>query len=208
MRHSPGSVLLSLALATTFAAACERPAESPFESHGVRAGMRFSELDRRTRDEASAWKQEPMFLTVLSMSRSKRLHPTREKLRWATVRATVDTVDDRVYEVVVAPHMTDSLFDVEMEALAARWDAITNGRRTQTGHRPGPFSITWQSADTLWSGRIYYYARSDGSSGADAVASVDNMWGDRLIRRATAAAEARNAELRRADSIARMRVRR
>jgi hypothetical protein len=208
MRYRPRPIILSLALATALTAGCERPDESPFESHGVRAGMRFSELDRRTRPEASEWKREPMFFGVLSMSRSKRLHPTREKLRWATFMVTVDTADDRVYEVVVAPHMTDSLFDVDMQALAARWDGITNGRRRQTGQRPGPFFITWQSADTLWSGRIYYYARSDGSSRAGSFASVDNTWGDRVFRRIKAAAEAKAAELRRADSLARTRVRR
>lgn len=204
MRHRESRAILVTGLATLLGAtACEqRGPRSPFESHGLRAGMSFSQLDRRTENVASVWKRERLMFSVFGFERTNAMAPTGSAPRWATVRALVDTADNRVYEVTYGPHMPDTLFDKEMEALAAKWDRLTNGVRTQTGNPPGAFFITWRSADTLWSGRIHYYAGLDGRPRPSSFASIDNTWQDRAMRRLRAEVQARQAGEGRTDPTA------
>jgi len=195
----------ALAIASTIAA-CERRDESPFEWKGLRAGMSFSALDRRTERLASRWKSEHALFSVVAYSRTMRLYPTPPTPRWGRVSAFVDTADGRVLEVQVGAESSDTLFDREMEALAREWDTITSGARSQSGRPPGPFSVTWRSADTLWQGSIFYFGDYQGNKARPtAVGIKDNTWQTRVLQRLQARVMAHRDSVRRADSAARSR---
>jgi hypothetical protein len=187
-RITASAIGLALIVLSTLGVACRAPKnESPFESHGFRAGMRFSDLDHQTSGHGSEWTSEPFGFGIIQFHRG--VLPPAGNTGGRVVRALVDTADDRVlelaYEKPSALEDTAS-FRREMGDLAAEWDKITGGVRHVTGGNAafGPWFTEWVSPDSLWSGTIFYFKHErTGGSSASGLAIKDLKWQQRMFAR-------------------------
>jgi hypothetical protein len=160
--------------------------QSPFEWKGLRAGMRFSKLDRLS-TPGSPWKRTPFIITVLGFERSTASE--NENLVAGSLQVIADTAADRVLEVSYAPRWIpkDSsnrlAFEREMVALGYEWDKMPGVIRQQTGQTTGPYFFQWVTPDSTWRATISY----DGSvrrAGRPASLRIDELnWSDRALAR-------------------------
>lgn len=166
------------------AAACEPKRESPFEARGLRAGMSFIDLSHRTVTHDSDWRSAPLAGSVRVFDRTMR--PERTNPRAARLEVVVDTADNRVLELNYSPlyNVADTAaVNAELTALATKWDKITNGVRDQSSEGPGPYTITWTSPDSVWTGQIFHTMPSRGSAKPNGFAIEERKWKDRLLAR-------------------------
>jgi hypothetical protein len=158
--------------------------QSPFEWEDLRAGMRFSKLDRLS-TPGSPWKKTPLLPSVLELERSTALE--NENLRAGNLQIVADTAADRVLEVSYAPSWIpkDSsnrlAFEREMVALGYEWDKMPGVIRQQNGQTTGPYFFEWVTPDSTWRGTIRYEG-SVSHAGRPASLRIDEVhWGDRLL---------------------------
>lgn len=137
----------------------ERKDQSPFEWHGLRAGMRLSEADRLSQP-ARPWERTPFLRSVVGFRRYTA--PQNKDLGAGTLTILADTAEDRVLSVDYgvtwmpkdsAPRVA---FEHEMEALGQKWDKLPGVIRQQTGQTTGPYFFEWATPDSTWSAEIYY----------------------------------------------------
>jgi hypothetical protein len=182
MNIIPRRILASL-IASALVACASQKNQSPFESHGLRAGMRFSDLDHRTSERGGEWKRENLMMGIVHFERTQQ--PIGDNPRAARIIATVDTADNRVLEVTYAPidiPADTAAFTKEMADVASEWDKITGGVRDQTGQPPGPYFIQWTSPDSVWTGTINYFGSPRGTGGKpDSFEIKERKWEDRQL---------------------------
>jgi hypothetical protein len=174
---------------TTLAVACGAPKDqSPFEAEGLRAGMRFSDLDHKTTSaHGDDWKRENEGFGLVEYRRG--VLPPAGSTGGREVRALVDTPANRVVEVAYSKpgSLEDSVaFRKEMADLAAKWDKITGGVRHVTGGNAafGPYFVEWITPDSAWSGTIYYFKHErTGGSSPDGLAIKELKWEQRMFAR-------------------------
>lgn len=133
--------------------------QSPFEWKGLRAGMRFSKVDRLSYP-AAPWKRTPFILNVVGFERYTAVQ--NKDLGAGTLTILADTAADRVLEVNYAaawiPHdSTQRLaFEREMVALGLKWDKMPRVIRQQSSQSTGPYSFAWATPDSAWKATIFY----------------------------------------------------
>jgi hypothetical protein len=158
--------------------------QSPFEWKGMRAGMRFSELDDLS-NPGSPWQRTPLMVSVVGLERSTAVE--NEELPAAALRTIVDTSANRVFEVSYSPIWLpkDSsnrlAFERDMLALGNEWDKMPGVIRQQTGQTTGPYFFEWATPDSAWKATITY----DGSvrrAGRPTSVTIEELhWDERLL---------------------------
>jgi hypothetical protein len=175
--------ILAFLIASALLACASQKNQSPFESHGLRAGMRFSDLDHRTSERGGEWKRENLMMGIVHFERTQQ--PIGDNPRAVRIFAIVDTADNRVLEVTYAPidiPADTAAFTKEMADLASEWDKITGGVRDQNSQPPGPYSIQWTSPDSVWTGTINYFGSPRGNGGKpDSFEIKERKWEDRQL---------------------------
>ncbi len=175
-----GRATIAIGLAIAFLTSCESKNESPFESHGMRAGMGFVDLTHRTAARGTDWKRTPFMTSVIGVERT--FQPSADNPRTVRITAIVDTTDNRVLEIQYTPvfEPTDTAaVSAELNALAAKWDKITSGVRDQNGQGRAPYFIRWQSPDSVWTGKIFYNSPPSGGGRPESFESSDRNWESR-----------------------------
>jgi len=175
--------ILASVIASALIACASQKNESPFESRGLRAGMRFSDLDHRTSERGGQWKRDDLMMGIVHLERTQQ--PIGDNPRAARIIALVNTADNRVLEVTYAPiyiPADTAAFTKEMADAASEWDKITGGVRDQNGQPPGPYFIQWTSPDSVWTGTINYFGSPRGTGGKpDSFEIKERKWEDRQL---------------------------
>jgi hypothetical protein len=163
--------------------------ESPFEWRGLRAGMRFSRLDRLSKP-ASAWTCTPFMLSAVGLQRSTAT--SGNDLGWGRIHAMVDTVGRRVVSVeygvdwMPGDTMGRVAFEDEMDILAAKWDRIPGVIRNPTRAPEGQSYARWVTRDSLWSAMISYAPAIHRSGSRATSFEIEEIhWGDSISARVT-----------------------
>jgi hypothetical protein len=157
--------------------------QSPFEWRGLRAGMRFSRLNRLTQ-LATAWKCTPYFLSSVELERNIALESN--DFSAGHVVALVDTTGQRVLKVRYTqswiPHDTGQEVDFEREltALAIRWDNVPGVIRHPWNAHEGPSYAEWQTPDSLWSGKIFFHQDPPAPARPEGLEIEEIQWSQRL----------------------------
>ena len=158
--------------------------QSPFEWHGLRAGMRLSKLDHLS-EPGAAWKRQPFMFNVIGLQRATAVQ--NDKLGAGDLQVIADTTADRVLEVQYAPAWipTDSsnrlAFEREMIALGDEWDKIPGVIRQQTGQTTGPYFFEWATPDSTWRGTIHYYGSAKRAGRPSSVSISELHWDQRVF---------------------------
>src|SRR5450759_2317891 len=185
MNIIPRRILAFVIVPSALLACASQKNQSPFESHGLRAGMRFSDLDHRTSERGGEWKRDDLIPGIVHFERTQQ--PIGDNPRAARILALVDTADNRVLEVMYAPiyiPADTAAFTEEMADVASEWDKITGGVRDQNGQPPGPYFIQWTSPDSVWTGTIHYFGSPRGNGGKpDSFEIKERKWQDRQFAR-------------------------
>ena len=158
--------------------------QSPFEWKGLRAGMRFSKLDRLSQP-ATAWKCTPFFLSSVELERNMA---DNDDFSAGHVDALVDTVGQRVlqvrYGVAWIPHDTArKLVDLErdMIAVAAKWDKMPGVIHHPLDPHESTTLATWDTPDSLWRATIYYSLDSHKSDRPEGLQIEELHWDQRVM---------------------------
>jgi hypothetical protein len=161
---------------------------APFEWKGLRAGIRFSRLDRLSQP-ASAWKCTPYFLSSVELERNMA---ENHDFSAGHVVALVDTVGQRVLKVRytvswMPPDTARKVVDLEREliALAVKWDNMPGVIRHPPEPHKGTTFGTWDTPDSLWSARIFYYLDAHGSDRPEGLEIEELQWSERVEARIT-----------------------
>lgn len=162
--------------------------QSPFEWRGIRAGMSWTKLDRISRP-ASQWACTPFFLSGVAVKRDIAM--VHETFSAGQISGFVDTVgrrvlDVRYFQTWLKPGDSRRVaFEREMTALAAKWDALPGIVRHPATPEQGPYFAAWETPDSLWSARMYYYMDAPPSGLPNGFEIEEIRWGDRLEKQVT-----------------------
>jgi hypothetical protein len=163
--------------------------ESPFEWRGLRAGMRFSRLDRLSKP-ASAWTCTPFMLSAVGLQRATAT--SGNDLGWGRVHVMVDTVGQRVVSIefgvdwVYGDTAGRVVFEHEMDTLADKWDRMPGVIRNPTRAPQGQSYARWVTPDSLWSAMISYSQGTHQSSPRANSFKIEEIhWGDSVAARVT-----------------------
>jgi hypothetical protein len=134
--------------------------QSPFEWKGLRAGMRFSRLDRLSKP-GTPWRCTPFLLSSVGLDRYTAA--ADNDLGGGRVIAMVDTVGQRVvsvnYSRVWTPPGTGRRVDFERDltGLAAKWDSMPGVIRRVHTTPEGSFLAEWTTPDSVWTAKMSYH---------------------------------------------------
>jgi hypothetical protein len=163
--------------------------QSPFEWRGLRAGMRFSRLDRLSKP-ASAWKCTPFMLSAVGLERSTAT--SGNDLGWGRLSAMVDTVGQRVVSVNfgvdwMPPDTAGRAeFHRELNALGDKWDKMPGVIRNPKRAPQGQSYARWLTPDSLWSATVWYdQGIHDTAPRATSFEIEEIEWGQHLAARVT-----------------------
>ena len=110
----------------------------------------------------------------------------RNNIRAAQLEVVLDAADNRVLELNYSPLFNaadTAAVNAELTGLATKWDKLTKGVRAQSRQGPGPYTITWTSPDSLWTGQIFYSVLSRGGAGRPTGFAInERKWQDRIPR--------------------------
>jgi hypothetical protein len=161
--------------------------QSPFEWRGIRAGMRFSRLDRLSKP-GTPWKCTPFLLSAVGI---ERYTAEDNDLGSGHATAMVDTVGQRVVDVQFGltwkPAGTSGrvAFDHEMNALAAEWDKLPGVIRHPRKEQEGPSIAQWETADSLWRARMWYDQGPRTPVHPESFEIEEIHWNDTILARVT-----------------------
>jgi hypothetical protein len=163
--------------------------ESPFEWRGLRAGMRFSRLDRLSKP-ASPWTCTPFMLSVVGLQRATAT--SGNDLGWGKLGAMVDTVGQRVVSVTFGvewmPQDTAgrAVFKRELAALGDEWDKMPGVIRNPVRASQGQSYARWVTPDSLWSATVWYdQGIHDSAPRASSFEIEEIRWGRHVEARVT-----------------------
>src|SRR2546423_513227 len=157
--------------------------QSPFEWRGLRGGMSFAKLDRLS-SPGAPWKCTPFMLSAVAVERGIALES--KKFSAGQVSAFVDTVGQRVLDIrynVSWMKPTDPQqreLEREMTLLAAKGDKMPGRIRQFTTPKQGPHFAEWETPDSSWAARIYYYGDLHGVDRPDGFEIEEIEWGRRI----------------------------
>jgi hypothetical protein len=162
--------------------------QSPFEWRGIRAGMSWTKLDRISRP-ASQWACTPFMLSGVAVQRDIAI--VHETFSAGHISGFVDTVGRRVLDVRYSQTWLKPgdarrvAFEREMTGLAAKWDALPGVIRHPATPEQGPYFAAWETRDSVWSARMYYYMDAPPSGHPNGFEIEEIRWGDRLEKEVT-----------------------
>ena len=162
--------------------------ESPFGWRDLRGGMSFAKLDRVTKP-AARWKCLPLFMSAVGLERDIALQSEDYGAGHLTV--TVDTVGRRVVNMAYSVSWTpndrtrEDEFERELTALALEWDKVPGVIRHPATPHPGPYFATWESPDSLWRAKIFYYQGAHDAGRPSGFEIEETRWSQRMEARIT-----------------------
>ena len=162
--------------------------QSPFGWRDLRGGMSFAKLDRVTKP-AAPWKCAPLFMSAVGLERDIALQSEDYGAGHLTV--TVDTVGGRVIDMAYSVSWTPNdksrevKFEHELTALALEWDRLPGVIRHPATSHPGPYFAAWETPDSLWRAKIFYYQDAHDAGRPSGFEIEETQWSHRMEARIT-----------------------